>query len=59
MHLFSLLAISKILSNTTLKVFDTEIIHNHGGSIRFYVCKKNSKFRDTKNLKLLKFKEIK
>ena len=58
-HLFSLLAISKILSSTTLKVFDTEIIHNHGGSIRFYVCKKNSKFRDTKNLKLLKFKEIK
>ena len=58
-HLFSLLAVSKILSNTCLKVFDVEIIQTHGGSIRFYVCKNNSKFKETKNLKLIKSKEIK
>ena len=58
-HLFSLLAVSKILLNTCLKVFDVEIIQTHGGSIRFYVCKNNSKFKETKNLKLIKSKEIK
>ena len=58
-HSFSLLAISKILFNTDLKVFDAETVNTHGGSIRFYICKKNSKFNETKNLKLIKIKEIK
>ena len=58
-HLFSLLAISKILSNTKLRLFDAEVINNHGGSIRFYICMKNSMFRETKNLKLIKSREIK
>ena len=58
-HLFSLLSLSKILSKTDLKVFDIEIIKTHGGSIRFYVCKKNAKFKKTKNLKKVKLLEIK
>ena len=57
-HLFSLLSVSKILSKTNLKVFDAEITPTHGGSIRFYVCKKNSKFKETKNMKSLISKEI-
>ena len=58
-HLFSLLSMSKILSKTDLEVFDVEIINTHGGSIRFYVCKKNSKFKKTKNLKKVESIEIK
>jgi len=58
-HLFSLLAIKKILLNTKLRIFDAEIIDNHGGSIRFYVCKKNSKFKETKKFKHIKYNEIK
>ena len=57
-HLFSLLSITKILSGVGLKVFDAEIINTHGGSIRFYVCKKDSKFKTTNRLRLLKQKEI-
>jgi len=58
-HLFSLLAVSKILLNTNLRVFDVEFIPTHGGSIRFYVCRKKSNFKETKNLKKLKYKEVK
>ena len=57
-HLFSLLSISKILTNTKLKVFDSEIINNHGGSIRFYVCKIDSNFKETKKIKLIRSREI-
>ena len=58
-HLFSLISISKIVSKAQLKVFDVEITKNHGGSICFYVCRKDSKSIETKRLKLLKKKEIK
>ena len=57
-HLFSLLSVSKILSKTDLKVFDVETIKTHGGSIRFYICRKDSKFKKTKNIKFLISKEI-
>jgi len=58
-HLFSLLSMLKILSKTDLSVFDVEIIKTHGGSIRFYVCKRNSNHKKTKNLKKVKLAEIK
>ena len=58
-HLFSFLSMSKILSKTDLDIFDVEIIKTHGGSIRFYVCKKNSNFRKTKNIKKIELTEIK
>ena len=58
-HLFSLISVSKIISKSNLKVFDVEITKNHGGSIRFYVSRADSNFKETKRLKLLKSKEIK
>ena len=58
-HVFSLLAIEKIISKHELKIFDVELLTTHGGSIRFYVCKKGSK-RITKHRVLnLRLKEIK
>ena len=58
-HLFSLISVSKFLTKTNLKVFDVETIPTHGGSIRFYVCRKNSSFKETQNLKSLKSSEFK
>ena len=42
-HLFSFLAIENILQKSNLKIFNVELIETHGGSIRFYCCKKISK----------------
>ena len=41
-HLFSFLSISKLLEKSNLKIFDVELLTTHGGSIRFYACKKSS-----------------
>ncbi len=58
-HLFSLLSISKLLKKSNLRIFDVELLSTHGGSIRFYVCKKFSKFNCSKRVFILKSKEIK
>jgi len=57
-YIFSALAISNILKNSNLRLFDVEKIKTHGGSLRYYICKKNSKYKPTKNLKNI-FKEEK
>ena len=58
-HLFSLLSISKLLKKSNLRIFDVQLLSTHGGSIRFYVCKKFSKFNCSKRVFKLKSKEIK
>ena len=57
-HLFSLLAISKIIENSNLKIFDVELLTTHGGSIRFYLCKKSAKLKTTKRVIKLRKSEI-
>ena len=49
-YIFSALAISKITKKYKLKLFDIEEIENHGGSLRYFISKKNSKFKITKRL---------
>ena len=44
-HVFSLMAISNLLKAHKLKIIDTEILSTHGGSIRFYVAKNDSKYK--------------
>ena len=58
-HLFSLIAISNLLEESKLKVFDVDILSTHGGSIRFYAAKNNSNLRENSKVKNLKKKEIK
>jgi len=58
-HLFSLLSISKIIENSNLKIFDVELLTTHGGSIRFYLCKKTTKFKIKKRVMKLRKNEIK
>ena len=58
-HLFSLLSISKLVRKSKLRIFDLDLLNTHGGSIRFYVCKNNSKFNISRRVLNLKTKEIK
>ena len=34
-----------------LKLFDVEKITNHGGSLRYYICKKKGNYKSTSRLK--------
>ena len=58
-HLFSLIAISNLLKESNLKIFDVDLLSTHGGSIRFYAAKKNSRFKENSKVKKLKTREIK
>ena len=58
-HLFSLIAISNLLKESNLKIFDVDLLSTHGGSTRFYAAKKNSRFKENSKVKKLKIKEIK
>ena len=64
-YVFSILSISNLAKKSGLRIFDCEKIDNHGGSMRYYFCKINSRFKETKKLKnklneeyLLKFNKI-
>ena len=57
-YVFSLISMKNIASQYDLRLFDADKISTHGGSIRYYICKKNAKFQETKNLKKLIRKEI-
>ena len=57
-HIFSLISISNLLEIHKLKVIDAEILSTHGGSIRFYVAKENSKYQVSKSVKKIYKSEI-
>ncbi|KFM22150.1 trans-aconitate 2-methyltransferase protein [Marine Group I thaumarchaeote SCGC AAA799-B03] len=55
---FSLFTITKILRRFNLEIFDVEEIPVHGGSLRIFIKKRNSKIPKTKNLqKFLKIEK--
>ena len=58
-HLFSFIAISNIVKKQNLKIIDVEILKTHGGSIRFYVAKSDSKYKPTSSVKKIYKSEIK
>lgn len=64
-YVFSILSLSNLAQKSALRIFDCEKIDNHGGSMRYYLCKINSKFKETAKLRnnlkkerLLKFNKI-
>jgi len=57
-YVFSALAISKVVQLSGLRLFDVEKTSTHGGSLRYYICKKKSKYKNTENLYKI-FKEEK
>ena len=50
-YVFSALAISKITEKYDLKLFDIEEVESHGGSLRYFVSKNESKYKKSKRLK--------
>ena len=48
---FSLICLRKILGAHGLRVFDVEELPTHGGSLRIYAAKKESRFAETDNVR--------
>ncbi len=44
-HVFSLMAVSNLISEFNLKVIDLEKLNTHGGSMRYYISHDDSKFK--------------
>ena len=58
-YVFSALAISSIAKRFNLKLFDIEEVENHGGSLRYYISKSDSKYSSTRRLNKLIISEKK
>ena len=58
-HVFSLIAITNLLKESNLKIFDVDLLSTHGGSTRFYASKLSSKYKVSKKVKKLRTREIK
>jgi len=54
----SLNVVEKIFKQNKLKIFDVEELSTHGGSIRIFGCKINSKRKVSNNVKILQKKEF-
>ena len=50
-YVFSIISISNLAKKSGLRIFDCEKIDNHGGSMRYYLCKFNSNFNETERFK--------
>ena len=57
-YVFSALAISQISRKYNLRLFDVEYSSVHGGSIRYFICRKDSSHKETMQLKKQIKKEI-
>lgn len=49
-YVFSTLALENVVKKYKLRLFDVEKINTHGGSLRYFICKDNSKHKKTKRL---------
>ncbi len=51
-YVFSTIALSKVLKNFNLEIFDLNILNTHGGSARYFIKKKdNKKYKINKKVK--------
>jgi len=58
-YVFSAISISNILRESNLRLFDIEKTSTHGGSLRYFICKKNAKYKTSNYLKKIIKDEIK
>lgn len=56
---FSFFTFEKILNNNGLRVYNVKKLNTHGGSLRIYAVKKNSKYKQTKSVIKLRSDERK
>ena len=57
-YVFSTISIDNIIQEYGLRLFDIEHLTTHGGSNRYYICKKNGKYKKSTRLKKALKKEI-
>ncbi len=57
-YVFSSISINNIIQEYGLRLFDIEHLTTHGGSNRYYICKKNGKYKKSLRLKKVLKKEI-
>ena len=57
-YVFSSISINNIIKEYGLRLFDVEHLSTHGGSNRYYICKKNGKYKKSTRLKKALKKEI-
>ena len=57
-YVFSSLSVDNIIQDYGLRLFDVDHITTHGGSNRYYICKKNAKYKKSIRLKRALKKEI-
>ncbi len=50
-YVFSSISINNIIKDYGLRLFDVENLPTHGGSNRYYICKKNGKYKKSLRLK--------
>ena len=58
-YVFSYLSLAKIIKEHNLEIFNLENIKDHGGSIRYYIKKKQALYNINKSIKTQKKIEIK
>ena len=56
-YVFSAISISNVVKKSNLRLFDSEEISTHGGSMRYYICKDSAKYRNTQRVNLILKKE--
>ena len=52
-YVFSALSIFNVVRSSGLRLFDVEKMSTHGGSMRYFICKKESKYRNSKRLEII------
>ena len=55
---FSVLALQSVFKKTNLHIFDVKEVNTHGGSLRIYLCKKESSIKIKKNVSNIIKKEL-
>jgi methylation protein EvaC len=56
-YVFSAISISNVVKKSNLRLFDTEEISTHGGSMRYYICKDSAKYTNTHRVNFILKKE--
>jgi len=49
-YVFSALSLSNIIRSSGLRLFDSEKLDTHGGSMRYYICRDSAIYKKTKKL---------
>ena len=52
-YVFSALSLSNVIRSSSLRLFDSEKLDTHGGSMRYYICKDSAIHKQTRKLDII------